>query len=96
MQGTFYNATAFNQDIGSWNTAEVASMNSMFHYASAFNQDISSWDNSSLTAASNTMVDRSGMSCLNFKALRCAWSVTANALAATVSENPGNCNNTAC
>ncbi|CAL6300992.1 unnamed protein product [Bathycoccus prasinos] len=36
--------TSFNQDIGSWNTAEVTRMNSMFSIASAFNQDIGGWN----------------------------------------------------
>ena len=36
MQGMFYSASAFNQDIGNWNTAQVTDMTQMFNYATAF------------------------------------------------------------
>jgi surface protein len=49
MADMFSVATAFNQNIGGWNTAAVTSMNSMFLNATAFNQDIGSWNTAAVT-----------------------------------------------
>ena len=49
MASMFNGATAFNQDISTWNVSSVVSMGLMFASATAFNQDISTWNVSSVT-----------------------------------------------
>ena len=43
MGEMFFGASAFNGNIGDWNTSNVTNMNLMFLDASAFNQDLSGW-----------------------------------------------------
>jgi surface protein len=49
--GTFQEASAFNQPIGSWNVGSATQMSNMFRDALSFNQDIGAWDVSNV----NTM-----------------------------------------
>ncbi len=46
---TYHGAKNFNQDISSWNVANVTSMSSMFRDSTEFNQDISNWNVSNVT-----------------------------------------------
>ncbi|WP_171047978.1 BspA family leucine-rich repeat surface protein [Pedobacter xixiisoli] len=49
MNGTFYNAAAFNQNISNWNIGNVTNTSSMFRSALAFNQNIKNWNIASVT-----------------------------------------------
>jgi surface protein len=45
----FYEATAFNADLGDWDVSEVTNMYFMFGYATSFNGDLGAWDVSKVT-----------------------------------------------
>jgi len=50
MSFMFYNATAFNGDIKSWNVSKVTNIDSLFENASSFNKNINLWDVSKVTS----------------------------------------------
>ena len=49
MEGMFFHATTYNQDIGNWNTSNVTNMEAMFQQATAFNQNIGNWNTANVT-----------------------------------------------
>jgi surface protein len=51
MGSMFFQATTFNEDIGSWDMSDVTNTAFMFLQAAAFNQDIGNWDVDSLITA---------------------------------------------
>ena len=50
----FFQATAFNGDIGNWDVSNVTNMQSLFGGATSFNQDIGDWDVSNVTNLTST------------------------------------------
>lgn len=53
LNGTFYEAAAFNQDISGWDVSKVTDMEDTFNGASSFNQDLGAWDISSVVETSS-------------------------------------------
>ncbi len=49
MSSLFFNASAFNQPVGSWDTSNITDMEYMFSGATIFNQSIDLWNTSSIT-----------------------------------------------
>jgi surface protein len=43
MSEMFEGATAFNQDLSSWDVSQVTDMSGMFAHATALNQNLCSW-----------------------------------------------------
>ena len=49
MNGMFYGAIKFNQNISNWNVSKVTDMSYMFGGAKAFNQPLNNWNVSNVT-----------------------------------------------
>ena len=71
LDGAFYGASSFNQDISSWNTYGLGTLSSTFNGASSFNQDISSWNTYGLKTLNSTFYGAS-----SFNQDISSWNVT--------------------
>ena len=81
----FYNnlsnsPSAFNQNIGNWNTVKVNEMTAMLYNTSSFNQNIGAWKvnlvtifNGTGTAVADTFAEYNGLSQANYDALLIGW-----------------------
>ncbi|MFW5713574.1 MAG: BspA family leucine-rich repeat surface protein, partial [Brevefilum sp.] len=72
MSDMFHNASAFNQNIGGWNTSTVTNMSNMFHNASAFDQNLGGWTVTALEKADG-MFDGITLSTTNYDDLLIGW-----------------------
>ncbi len=68
----FSGATAFNQDLSSWNVSSGTNFSSMFNGATAFNQSLGNWNIGAMTSGAN-MLDNSGLSTVNWDATLIGW-----------------------
>jgi surface protein len=72
LQYAFSDATAFNQDISTWDTVAVTDMMGTFLNATTFNQNLGGWNVSNITNAVN-MLDNTALSISNYNALLNGW-----------------------
>jgi surface protein len=76
--GTVFNgASAFNQDISSWNMSKVTSVTGMFQSATKFDQNIGSWNISNVTNFTSFMSTKTPttFSSTNLDAIYNGWSL---------------------
>jgi len=79
MNRMFRDATAFNQNISSWNTGAVTNMYEMFKDAPAFNQNIGTWNVANVEDFSDFMLGKTPatFSTTNLNAIYNGWSTQA-------------------
>ena len=72
----FDGATAFNQNIGTWNVSNVTNMQETFNNATAFNQDIGGWNVSNVTNFTGFMAGKTAAdySAANLDSIYNGWS----------------------
>jgi surface protein len=72
----FNGATAFNQNIGIWNTSSATAMAGMLQNTTAFNQNIGAWNVSNVTLFTNFMLGKTAanFSATNLDAIYNGWS----------------------
>ncbi|MCX6753436.1 MAG: BspA family leucine-rich repeat surface protein [Candidatus Nomurabacteria bacterium] len=73
MAGMFQGASAFNQNISSWDVSSVQNMSAMFENSSSFNQNISSWDVSSVQNMSDMFYSGVHSSTFNNGGVALTW-----------------------
>ena len=64
---------SFNQDISSWDTSAVTTMEGLFYGATAFNQDLSNWDIGAVTNMAD-MFTGVTLSTANYDSMLDSWS----------------------
>lgn len=68
----FVRSTPFNQDVSTWDTSGVTSMNAMFLNATSFNQDVSGWNIEAVTNL-DLIFGNCPLSVANYDALLIGW-----------------------
>ena len=72
MTSMFFNASAFNADVSSWDVSSVNEISYMFYSAKSFNSDLSSLNVSSVYRMYGTLSE-SGLSVTNYDNTLIGW-----------------------